>query len=103
MLHEGLHGYFEFNGVYSGNALRQHELMGLKYVDLLRASLQSVYPNLSDPDANSLILYEMRDIATTTPTDFTALAAYYKVTTSTITNTGNAYISGSVGTNGCAP
>jgi len=98
MLHEGLHGYFEYYGVAPGDALSQHLLMATKYVNTLRASLKSVFPNLSDADANSLILYEMADIATTSASAFTTLATSYNLTPTTIVNTGNAYLNHTSGT-----
>jgi hypothetical protein len=98
MLHEGLHGYFEYYGVAPGDALAQHSLMAVKYVNLLRASLKSAFPSIIDADANSLILFEMANIATSSPSAFSSLAAAYSITPTTIVNTGNAYLNHTKGT-----
>ena len=98
MLHEALHGYFEYTGVFKADATAQHLLMAAKYVDLLRTSVQSVYPNLANLDANILILSEMADIYTQYPQTYANLLAQYNITASQYNNIIPTYKSGSAGT-----
>lgn len=98
MLHEALHGYFEYKEIFTQQPLAQHMVMATKYVDLLRVSVQSVYPNLTDIDANILILSEMADIYTQSPQIYIDLLAQYNITASQYNSIIPTYKSGSAGT-----
>ena len=98
MLHEALHGYFEYKEVFTADATAQHLLMATKYVDLLRTSVQSVYSNLNDLDANILILSEMADIYKQYPQTYNSLLTQYNITSSQYNSIIPTYKSGSAGT-----
>lgn len=99
MLHEALHGYFNYTGNFVDEATAQHALMATQYVDHLRASLQSVYPNLPNKDANILILSEMADIYSQSPQAFTTLLTKYGVSVADYNNILPTYKNGTSGTN----
>jgi hypothetical protein len=98
ILHEALHGYFEYKGVFTADGTAQHLLMATKYVDLLRTSVKSVYPNLTDLDTNILILSEMADIYTQSPQTYNNLLAQYNITPSQFNSIMPTYMTGSAGT-----
>ena len=97
ILHESLHAYFEFIGLFPGSSLNQHMVMSQNYVNLLMASLQSVYP-ISDSDAKAIILSEMADYASTYPNDYLNLLHSYGLTGNQLVSTYTSYLNGTSGT-----
>jgi hypothetical protein len=96
ILHEGVHAFFNRYQFLYGNPLGQHMFMSTNYVDYLRTSLQSVY-NISNDNANSIILGEFADISTTYPVDFANLMSKYNLTSTQLLSALNGYKNGTLG------
>jgi len=91
--------YIDCAGIEEHTSInQQHLLMATKYVDLLRVSVQFVYSNLTDINANILILSEMADIYTQYPQTYNNLLAQYNITASQYNSIIPSYKAGSAGT-----
>jgi hypothetical protein len=93
-VHEIFHAYLDANPSILGT-LNQHTYMFLNFISGQVATLQKVFPKLSEHDADCLVLAGFQDMETTTLFNGTLLI--YGLSVNDVSTTNNNYKSGAVG------
>ena len=99
MIHEALHAYFQYDNLLYDNGVGQHLLMAINYVDDMRNCLKEVFPNLSNNDANALIINGFSQIQSYQPANFDEILDHYNLSLDDVVSIRDDYQNGTTGTN----